>query len=333
MKFHPASEAPQPEDIRMALARVKPHIQKTPLLHSPALSRRTGAEIFLKMECWQLGGCFKVRGAINMVLALSQGQRSRGLVTCSSGNHGLALSYATSLFGLRPAKVFVPLGAQPAKLKKIEMYGGEIISYGSHYLETLERALTYAEESGECFVHSHDHPLIIAGQGTIGLEIFEDLPDAECIIVPVGGGGLISGIALAAKSANSRIRLIGVEPTAAPGAYLSFRDGYCHEQIDLKPSIADGLLGTLTPLTFTISNRCVEKIVLVEEEEIYQAIRIFEEDEQLIVEGAAAVSLAAILNRKIDVSGLKVVLVITGRNISAAQYNKITSSKTGSFTL
>jgi threonine dehydratase len=151
--------------------------------------------------------------------------------------------------------------------------------------------------------------------------------------VPVGGGGLISGIALAAKSANPTIRLIGVEPTAAPGAYLSFRDGYCHEQIDLKPSIADGLLGTLTPLTFTISNRWVEKIVLVEEEEIYRAIRIFEEDEQLIVEGAAAVSLAAILNRKIDVCGLKVVLVITGRNISAAQYNKITGSKTESFTV
>jgi len=333
MELSKSFEVPQLNDIQMASRRVSPHIQRTPLLFSPALSQRTGAKIFLKMECWQLCGCFKVRGAINMVSALREEERRRGLVTCSSGNHGLALSYAASLFNLRPAKVFVPLGAQPAKLKKIEMYGGEIIPYGSHYLETLERALAYAEESGECFVHSHGHPLIIAGQGTIGLEISENLPDVECIIVPVGGGGLISGIALAAKSANPRVRLIGVEPTAAPGAYLSFRDGYCHEQIDIKPSIADGLLGTLTPLTFSISRRWVEKIALVEEEEIYQAIRVFQEDEQLIVEGAAVVSLAAILSRKIDVCGQKVALVITGRNISAAQYNNITSSKTGSFTL
>jgi threonine dehydratase len=327
MKFHPPSEAPQPEDIRMALARVKPHIQRTPLLYSPALSRRTGAEIFLKMECWQLGGCFKVRGAINMVSALSQGQRSRGLVTCSSGNHGLALSYAASLFGLPPAKVFVPLGAQSAKLKKIEMYGGEIIPFGSHYLETLERALTYAEESGGCFVHSHDHPLIIAGQGTIGLEIMEDLSKVEVIVVPVGGGGLISGIALAAKSANPRIRLIGVEPTAAPGAYLSFRDGYYHERVEIKPSVADGLLGTLTPLTFAITHPLVEQVAIVEEEEIFQAIRVFEDEEQVIVEGAAAVTLAAILSRKIDVCGQKVTLVVTGRNISAARYNEITRSR------
>jgi len=323
MKFHPPSESPQPEDIRTALGRLKPYIQRTPLLYSPALSKRTGAQIFLKMECWQLGGCFKVRGAINMVSALSRKERSRGLVTCSSGNHGLALSYAASLFGLPPAKVFVPLGAQPAKLKKIEMYGGEIHPFGIHYLETLERALTYAEESGGCFVHSHDHPLIIAGQGTVGLEIMEDLPAMEVIVVPVGGGGLISGIALAAKSANPGVRLIGVEPTAAPGAYLSFRDGHCREQIDLKPSIADGLLGTVTPLTFSISYRRVERIALVEEEEIYQAIRIFEEDEQLIVEGSAAAGLAAVLTGKIDARGQKIALVLTGRNISATQYNRV----------
>jgi threonine dehydratase len=207
------------------------------------------------------------------------------------------------------------------------MYGGEIISYGSHYLETLKRALTYAEESGECFVHSHDHPLIIAGQGTIGLEIFEDLPDIDSIIVPVGGGGLISGIALAAKSANPRIRLIGVEPTAAPGAYLSFRDGYYHERVEIKPSVADGLLGTLTPLTFAITHPLVEQVAIVEEEEIFQAIRVFEDEEQVIVEGAAAVTLAAILSRKIDVCGQKVTLVVTGRNISAARYNEITRSR------
>jgi threonine dehydratase len=277
------------------------------------------------MECWQLCGCFKVRGAINMVSALSEEERSRGLVTCSSGNHGLALCYASSLFGRPPTKVFVPVGAEPTKLNKIKMYGGEVVPFGSDYLKTLDKALFYAEESGAVFVHSHDHPLIIAGQGTIGLEIMEDLSDVESIIVPIGGGGLISGISMAAKSVNPEVRIIGVEPTAAPGAYLSLRDGYCHEHVDIKPSIADGLLGTLTPLTFGITHRFVEEIELVEEEEIFHAMRIFEEDEQLIVEGSAAAGLAAILSGKINARGQKVALVLTGRNINATLYNRIIS--------
>jgi len=325
MKTSQSFDIPHPADIWTALRRVKTYIYSTPLLFSLALSKRTGAEIFLKMECWQLCGCFKVRGAINMVSALSEEERNRGLITCSSGNHGVALCYAGSLFSCPPTKVFVPVGAEPTKLNKIEMYGGKVIPFGSDYLKTLDKALTYAEESGGVFVHSHDHPLIIAGQGTIGLEIMEDLPDVESIIVPVGGGGLISGISMAAKSVNPKVRLIGVEPTAAPGAYLSFRDGYCHKHIEIKPSIADGLLGTLTPLTFSITHRFVEEIKLVEEEEIFQAMRVFEEDEQLIVEGSAAVGLAAILSGKINARGEKVTLVLTGRNINAAQYNKIMS--------
>ena len=310
-------------DIWIAHRRVKPYIQRTPLLFSPTISKRTGAEIFLKMECWQFCGCFKVRGAINMVSSLSENERKRGLITCSSGNHGLALCYAASLFGRPPTKVFVPVGAEPTKLNKIKMQGGEVIPFGNDYLETLNKALTYAEESGGVFVPSHDHPLIVAGQGTIGLEIMEDLPDAEFIVVPVGGGGLISGISTAVKSINPQVKLIGVEPTAAPGAYLSFQDGYCHEHVNIRPSIADGLLGTLTPLTFSIAHQFVEEIKLVEEEAIFQAMRVFQEDEQLIVEGSAAVGLAAILRGKIEPPGQKIVLVLTGRNISAAQYGRI----------
>jgi len=312
---------PQPPDVWTALRRVKPYIERTPLLYSPALSKRAGADLFLKMECWQRCGCFKVRGAVNRVATLNEEEKGRGLVTCSSGNHGLALSYAASLFGRPPTRVFVPVGAEPAKLGKIRMYGGEVIPFGRDYLETLDQALSFAEERGSVFVHSHDHPLIIAGQGTLGLEIMEDLPDVESVIVPVGGGGLISGVSLAIKSANPDVRIIGVEPAAAPGAYRSFRDGYCHERVEIRPSVADGLLGTLTPLTFQVAHRYVEGIALVEEEEIFHAMRVFEEEEQLIVEGSAAVGLAAILNEWIDVRGQKTVLVLTGRNISAAQYH------------
>ena len=298
----PSFAVPRPSDVWMALRRVKPYIQRTPLLYSPSLSKKTGATSFSK---WSAGGDAAVSRSVtvNMVSALSEEEKGRGLVTCSSGNHGLALSYAAGLFGRPTTRVFVPVGAKPPKLSKIRMYGGEIVPFGRDYLESTGPSALFAEERGGIFIHSHDHPLIIAGQGTLGLEIIEDLPDVESIIVPIGGGGLISGVSLAIKPANPDVRIIGVEPAAAPGASLSFRDGFCHERVDIKPSIADGLLGTLTPLTFQIARRYVERIALVEEEEIFHAMRVFEEEEQLIVEGSAAVGLAAILSGRIDVRG------------------------------
>jgi len=275
------------------------------------------------MECWQLCGCFKVRGAINMVSALSESQRNRGLVTCSSGNHGTALAYAATIFGHPPTKIFLPTYADPNKVSKLKALGAEAILHGETFLETLEEAQRYAKDSGATYVHSHSHPLVIAGQGTIGLEIMEDLPDVQTILVPIGGGGLVSGIATAVMTASSKVKIVGVEPTAAPGAYLSFRDGHCHEQIQLQPSVADGLVGTLTPLTWEISKDLVADVKLVEEEEITHAMRVFQQDEQLMVEGAAAVGLAAILSGKVNVENKKVVLVITGRNIDADKYNSL----------
>jgi len=313
----------QPVDIWNARIRLKDLVLRTPLLFSPAISRRTSCQIYLKMECWQLCGCFKVRGAINMVSALSESERNRGLVTCSSGNHGMALAYAASIFGQPPTKIFLPTYADPNKVSKLEALGAEAILHGETFLETLEEAQRYAEDSGAIYVHSHSHPLVIAGQGTIGLEIIEDLPDVQTILVPIGGGGLVSGIATAVMIANSEVRIVGVEPTAAPGAYLSFRDGHCHEKIQLTPSVADGLVGTLTPLTWEISKDLVADVKLVEEEEIIHAMQVFQQDEQLMVEGAAAAGLAAVLSGKIDVENKKVVLVITGRNIDADKYNKL----------
>lgn len=312
-----------PADIWIARARLKNLILRTPLLFSSRLSRRTGCQIYLKMECWQLCGCFKVRGAINMVSALTESERGLGLVTCSSGNHGIALAYAASIFGQPPTRVFLPKGADPNKVERLKALGAEAVLHGADFLEALGEALRYAEQSGATYVHSHSHPLVIAGQGTIGLEIMEDLPGVETILVPIGGGGLISGIATAAKCTAEQVRIIGVEPTAAPGAHLSFQDGRCHERVDIRPSVADGLLGTLTPLTWTISRNLVEGVKLVEEDEIIQAMRVFQQDEQLMVEGSASVGLAAILSGKVDVHGQKVVLVVTGRNIDAAKYNNL----------
>ena len=315
----------RPTDIWIARSRLKGLTLCTPLLHSSTLSRRTGCQIFLKMECWQLYGCFKVRGAINMVSSLSSKERGLGLVTCSSGNHGTALAYAASIFGRPHTKVFLPEEADPKKVDKIKALGAEAVLHGIDFLETLREAQQYAKESGGIYVHSHSHPLIIAGQGTIGLEIIEELPDVQTILVPIGGGGLISGIAVAVKSVVPEVRIIGVEAAAAPGAYLSFRDGFCHEKVDIHPSIADGLLGTLTPLTWEISHNLVEAVKLVEEDEIIQAMRVFQQDEQLMIEGSASVGLAAILSGKVDIHGQKVVLILTGRNIDAGKYNKLVS--------
>ncbi len=326
----PGSQATvfRPADVWIAWARLKNLILRTPLLFSSALSRRTDCQIYLKMECWQLCGCFKVRGAINMVSALTNDERSRGLVTCSSGNHGTALAYAASIFGHPPTQVFLPTYADPNKVGKLKALGAEAVLHGDTFLETLDEAQQHARDRGATYVHSHSHPLVIAGQGTIGLEIMEDLPDVQTILVPIGGGGLISGIATAVKSISPEVRVMGVEPTAAPGAYLSFRDGFCHERIDLRPSVADGLLGTLTPLTWEILRNLLEGVKLVEEDEIIQAMRVFQQDEQLMIEGAASVGLAAILSGKVDVQGQKVVLVLTGRNINADRYNELINQAT-----
>jgi threonine dehydratase len=296
------------------------------------LSERLGAPVYLKMECWQRCGCFKVRGALSAASALSEAERARGLVTCSSGNHGLALAWAAGLVGRPPTTVFVPETAQEAKVRLIRRFGGKVVPRGRDFLEAFDAAQDYTARSGGTFVHSHDDPLVIAGQGTIGLEILEDLPEVGAVVVPVGGGGLISGIVTALSrpsppgvhrpgSETARHpRVIGVESAAAPGAWLSFQDRRCREKIELKPSIADGLSGTLSPRTFALTYGRVEAIHLVEDLEIRRAMRVLLEEEQLVVEPSAAVGLAAVLSGKLQLAGGPAVLVLTGRNIEARQY-------------
>lgn len=310
-------------EIWKARNRLRKYIRQTPLLFSQGLSEKCNSEVYLKLESWQLTGCFKVRGAINMISSLSENERRRGLVTCSSGNHGMALSYAASIFGNPPTKIFTPKNADPNKVKKIEAFGAEAVKVGEDFLETLENAQKYAEKNNNIYVHSHSHPLIIAGQGTIGLEILDEMPAIDTVLVPIGGGGLASGIASVIKAVAPKVRIVGVEPTAAPGAFLSFRDDHCHEKIDIEPSIADGLLGTLTPLTWDILRDLLDEVILVEEEDIIRAMKVLLLEEQLIVEGAAAAGLAAILEGSINSNNEKVAVIVTGRNISGEKYRKI----------
>lgn len=313
-----------PADVVLARMRIHPYILKTPLLFSLALGKLVEAPIYLKMECWQLTGSFKVRGAFNWILNFLESHKQGSLVTASSGNHGIALSYAAATLGDRlRVRVYSPESAEACKVQKMRELKAEVVLKGKTFLEAYDSARKYAEETGSFYVHSHAHPWTIAGQGTIALEILEDLPTLERILVPIGGGGLISGVSSIIKALSPSVEVIGVEPEAAPGAFLSLRDGVPRERIELKPTIADGLSGGFSPLPFRISRNRIDRVVLVSEEEIIEAMRVFEGEEQLMVEGAAAVTLAALLFKKVDSEKKKTVLVLTGRNISAEKFNLI----------
>ena len=310
-------------EIWSARNRIKQYIHRTPLFHSDSLSKLTGSKIYVKPECWQKCGCFKVRGAISHISSLAKDEMNKGLVTASSGNHALAVAYASTLFGKPHTRIYIPENADSAKVKKILQWGPELVYHGESFFEAYTEARRYTKENDGTFVHSHGDIKVIAGQGTIGLEIMEDLPDVDAIIVPIGGGGLISGISVAAKTISDTVRIAGVEPSAAPGAYTSLRDGVAHEEIEIKESIADGLLGGFGSLPFQICNKTVNETHLVEDSEIIEAMRAFQREEQLMVEAASSVGLAALMTGKVQARGEKVVLVVTSRNIDAAKYNQL----------
>jgi threonine dehydratase len=315
-----------PSEIWSAHNRIKQYIHRTPLFFSDSLSKLTGSMIYIKPECWQKCGCFKVRGAISHISSLTEEEKNRGLVTASSGNHALAVAYASTLFGKPPTRIYVPENADPAKVKTIMQWEPDLVYHGDSFFDAYKEARRYTEENDATFVHSHGDLRVIAGQGTIGLEVLEDLPEVNAIIVPIGGGGLISGISVAAKTISDSVRIIGVEPSAAPGAYTSLRDGVAHEEIEIGDSIADGLLGGFGSLPFQICSKTVDEIHLVDDSEIIEAMKAFQREEQLMVEAASSVGLAALMTGKAQVEGEKVVLVVTSRNIDAAKYNQLIGS-------
>jgi threonine dehydratase len=277
------------------------------------------------MECWQICGCFKIRGVTNFLNHHKEAVMKAGVVTASSGNHALALAHAATKMDVQHIKIFLPEDADPAKVEKIRLRGTEPVLDGETFFETFDIAQAYTKKSGACYVHSHADPLVIAGQGTIGLEILEELPDVDAVIVPVGGGGLISGIAAAIKADSSKVAIIGAEPEASPGAYQSMQQGEPCERIELKPSVADGLAGGLSPLPFEIAHNLIKQVALAAEDEIIAAMKAFFSEEQLVIEGAASVGLAVLLSGKIRLRDQKVVLVVTGRNVDPDRFLAITA--------
>lgn len=317
-------------DILAAQRSLSGLITRTPLEYSFLLSQRAGCEVYLKLENWQKTGSFKVRGAINKVANLTEEEKARGLVTASAGNHALGVAYAARALGSVPTTLFVPVNAPTSKLKKLEEYDCDVALAGKSYEEAHHAAEEFGRTHGATYVHAYDDPWTMAGQGTVGLEIMEDLPDAEAILVPVGGGGLIAGIALAIKAINPQVRIVGVQPEASPAAYLSLRDGHPYEEYDAAPTIADGLAGGFGRLPFEMAGHLIDQIVLVSEEEMRTAVFTLLELAQLVVEGAGAVGIAALLAGKVNLKGRKIVSVLTGANIDASLLLEIMTEQSNS---
>ncbi|MGB9866996.1 MAG: threonine ammonia-lyase [Bacillota bacterium] len=306
-------------EARELLSRV---VRVTPLDHSETFSRMTGAEVYLKLENLQKTGSFKVRGAWNKVAHLSKEQRAKGVVAASAGNHAQGVALAASRAGI-PATIVMPAVAPLAKVEATRGYGASVVLKGGNYDEAYEEALKVAKEAGSTFIHPFDDVHVIAGQGTISLEITEQLPEVEVIVAPVGGGGLVAGIAVAAKQLNPAIKVFGVQVAGASSmvASLAQRQRVLLESVN---TIADGIaVRRPGEITFEVCQKYLDGIVTVDDDHIAHAMLLLMERAKMVVEGAGAASLAALLAGKIPCPGKKVVAVISGGNVDVNLISRI----------
>jgi threonine dehydratase len=306
-------------DVYRARHRIAPVVRRTPLVLSPALSERVESSVTLKLENLQETGSFKLRGAANKLLSLTPEQQKRGVIAVSTGNHGRAVSYVARRLGLR-AVICLSEAVPRNKIEAMQRLGAEVVIHGHSYDEAMAQAARLQAEQGLTWVDPFDDPLVIAGQGTIGLELLEDLPDIDSAIVPLSGGGLISGVALALKTADPRIRVVGVSMERAPVMFHSLRAGKPIE-MEEQPTIADALAGGIyldNRHTFRLVRRYVDETLLVSEGEIAAGMAFALEQHHLVVEGGGAVAIAALLHRRIGALGRNVALVISGGNVDSA---------------
>ena len=310
------------QTIQQARQRIAGAIYHSPCPYSLQLSRLCGCEIYCKLDHLQITGSFKERGARNKLVLLSDEQKRKGVIAASAGNHALALAYHGQLLGI-PVTVVMPQYAPLIKVSNCRSFGAEVLLHGEHYSDALQRAQVIAAQTGKTFVHGFDDPEIISGQGTMGLEILEDVPDADAVIVPVGGGGLIAGVGLAIKSLRPQMRIIGTEATSAPTLRTSL-DAGCVTRVETKPTLADGLaIAEIGRLPFEICRQVVDDVALVDEAQIATAILRLLEMDKTVVEGAAATPLAAAMTRSLGLEGKKVVLCLCGGNIDVTLISRI----------
>ncbi|QSG07691.1 threonine ammonia-lyase [Halapricum desulfuricans] len=303
------------DDVLAARDRVAETARHTPLDYSHTFSSMTGATVHLKLETFQRTGAFKIRGATNRIATLSDAEQAAGVVTASAGNHAQGVALAATRMGV-DAKIVMPEHAPVSKVEATRSYGGEVVLYGEDYDAAAERAHEIEREEGRTYVHAFDDEMVMAGQGTIGLEIYEDLPEVETVVVPIGGGGLISGIATALKGRDEDIRVIGVQAEGAASAPASLEKGEIVER-DSVETIADGIATRkIGERTFEVIRERVDEVVTVTDSEIAVALTKLLERSKTLVEGAGAVPLAALLAGKFDYEDDEIIVpALCGGNI------------------
>ncbi len=315
------------ETIQKARKDIGALVEQTPLVCSDFLSRLSGASVFLKLENLQVTKSFKPRGAVNKLLHLTAEEEDRGIITASAGNHGQAVAYAAQKLGL-PAKVVVPKTTPRVKVEGIRRFGAELVLSGESYDEAENVAKSMARRDGCAYVSPYDDELIISGHGTVGLEIFEALPQVDVVVVPVGGGGLISGVSIAVKSLKPEVEIVGVQSEASPVMYESLRTGRIVEVAKAK-TVAEGLSGGIEKgaLTFEIARHCIDRMLLVKESTIRRAVYLLWVHDKQVVEGSGAATIAPILADGALFKGKTVVCLITGGNIDDGLFREILASE------
>ena len=313
------------EDVERAGAAIRPYLPPTPLRRSFAL--RGSGDAYLKLECWQPTGSFKVRGATHVLTCLSPDERRRGVVAASAGNHALGVAFAVQVLGGKAeATLFVPETAPRAKVEKLGGFPVTVHVEGATYDDAHALAMAHVERTGATYVHAFDDPRTAAGQGTAGLEILDDRPDVGAILVPVGGGGLISGLAAAVKARAPSVRVVAVQPEASPALSESIRQGRPLLEYPARPTLADGLAGGIGEIVFAHRD-LIDDIVLVSEAEIEDAIVALLADDQVVAEASGAVGVAALRSGKWRGDGRPVAAVVTGGNIDARVLGRLLAAR------
>lgn len=322
MAVAPASTCISLREIEQAREKLAGSVFLSPCAHSQTLSKLTGQQIYLKLENLQMTGAFKERGALNKLLSLSQKEVELGVITASAGNHAQGVAYHAARRGIA-AHIVMPMPTPLVKVTATRNFGGDVVLHGDNYDEAYSEALRLRDECGYTFVHPFDDPTVIAGQGTIGLELLDQVPDLEAVVVPIGGGGLIGGIACAIKETKPGISIVGVQTARLPSMKAAVAR---HHPVTIDPAItvADGIaVRRAGELTLPLVERYVDEIVTVEEEDIASAILVLLEREKTLAEGAGAAALAALLQRKTTLRGQRMAVLVCGGNIDVTLLARI----------
>lgn len=303
------------QDVQQARQRIRPYVRQTPLEESFYLGA-DGRRYFFKLESLQRAKSFKIRGAVNKMLTLTPAERDRGVATISSGNHGSSVSYAASLLGIRTVRVIVPETTPRSKVERIRYFGAEVLQMGRDYDEAHTLGMDYIRSGGMTYIDPYyDDPAVYAGQGTVAVEILEQDPDIDTIVVPIGGGGLLTGIAVAAKAIKPGIRVVGVQTEACPALIKSYEDGVFYVEYPSQPSLCDSLIGGVGALSYEMARDYVDDLFTVSEDAIGRAVSFMARQEKFVVEAGSCTTVAAVFEQRERLGGQNIALVLSGGNI------------------